>query len=58
MKIGVFSVLFWNLSFEKMFGRVAELGFDCVEIETGAYPVSVHREVEKLLTAKVRRVTS
>jgi hypothetical protein len=43
---------FWNLSFEKMLGRVAELGFDCVEIETGAYPGSVHREVEKLLTSK------
>jgi len=41
---------FWNLSFEKMLGRVAELGFDCVE--TGAYPGSVHREVEKLLTSK------
>jgi|KBSMisStandDraft_5_1062788.scaffolds.fasta_scaffold1974679_1 sugar phosphate isomerase/epimerase len=41
---------FWNLSFEKMLGRVAELGFDCVE--TGAYPGSVHRKVEKLLTSK------
>jgi sugar phosphate isomerase/epimerase len=52
MKIGVFSVLFGNLSFEKMLAKVAGLGFDCVEIGTGAYPGSVHCEVEKLLANK------
>jgi len=52
MKIGVFSVLFGKLSFPKMLEKVSELGLDCVEIGTGAYPGSAHCDVEKLLASK------
>src|SRR5882672_7599373 len=52
MKIVVFSVLFGKLSFPKMLERVSELGLDCVEIGTGAYPGSAHCDVERLLASK------
>ena len=52
MKIGVFSVLFGKLSFERMLSKVSGLGLESVEIGTGGYPGSAHCEVEKLLASK------
>jgi sugar phosphate isomerase/epimerase len=42
MNLGVFTVLFGHLSFDQMIEKVAELGFDCIELGTGAYPGSAH----------------
>jgi len=55
MRIGVFTVLFQDLSFEKMLDRVAEAGLSAVEIASGGYPGSRHCPVEELLGSEAKR---
>ncbi|RBN37521.1 xylose isomerase, partial [Priestia megaterium] len=38
MKLGVFTVLFADLSFEEMLDKVKAAGLHAVEIGTGGYP--------------------
>jgi len=52
MKIGVFTVLFAKLPFERMLEKVASFGLDCVEIGTGGYPGNAHCDVAKLLASR------
>lgn len=52
MKLGVFTVLFAHLPFDQMVEKVAELGFDCIELGTGAYPGNAHCDAGKLLADK------
>jgi len=49
MKLGVFTVLFRDLSFEEMLDKVAELGLDAVELGTGNYPGDAHCKPDQLL---------
>ena len=49
MKLGVFTVLFRDLSFEEMLDKVAELRLDAVELGTGNYPGDVHCKPDELL---------
>lgn len=49
MKLGVFTVLFRNLSFEEMLDKVAEMGLDAVELGTGNYPGDAHCKPYELL---------
>ncbi len=55
MRIGVFTVLFQDLPFEKMLDRVAEAGLSAVEIGTGGYPGNHHCPVEELLGSESKR---
>src|SRR5690606_21389141 len=56
MKLGIFTVLFQNLSFEDALDKIAAAGLEAVEIGTGGYPGSAHCDVEALLAdpAKAR----
>jgi len=49
MKLGVFTVLFKELAFEKMLDRVKAAGLKAVEIGTGAYPGNDHCQMDELL---------
>lgn len=49
MKIGVFTALFGNMSFEEMLDKVADAGLEAVELGTGNYPGDAHVPVKKLL---------
>ena len=49
MKLGVFTVLFGNLSFEAMLEKVRSFGLESIEIGTGGYPGSTHCDVDALL---------
>src|SRR6195256_1279750 len=49
MKLGVFTVLFSELEFDAMLGRVAALGLDAVELGTGNYPGNAHCDPDVLL---------
>lgn len=49
MKLGVFTPLFQQLSFEAMLDQVASQGLEAVEIGTGGYPGSAHCQPENLL---------
>jgi sugar phosphate isomerase/epimerase len=55
MKLGVFTVLFQNLSFEAMLDRVAAAGVEAVEISTGGYPGANHCPLDELLDSADRR---
>jgi sugar phosphate isomerase/epimerase len=55
MQIGVFSVLFQDLPFEKMLDRVAGAGLSAVEIGSGGYCGRHHCPVEELLASEARR---
>src|SRR5271169_1944939 len=54
MHLGVFSVLFQDLPLSVMLEKVRNLGLDCVEIGTGAYPGSHHCDLDELVTAPER----
>jgi len=56
MRIGVFTVLFQNLSFEKMLDRVVSVGVSAVEIGTGGFPGSHHCPVDELLESESARM--
>ena len=49
MKVGVFTVLFGQMPFEKMLDHVAEAGCEAVEIGTGGYPGKAHCDAAALL---------
>ncbi|NGQ97453.1 sugar phosphate isomerase/epimerase [Brevibacillus sp. SYP-B805] len=49
MKLGVFTVLFGEKSFEEMLDYVKAAGLEAVEIGTGGYPGSAHCNPDELL---------
>lgn len=49
MKLGVFTVLFGDKSFEEMLDHVKESGLQAVEIGTGCFPGTAHSNPEELL---------
>jgi sugar phosphate isomerase/epimerase len=55
MRIGVFTVLFQDLPFEKALDRAVAAGVSAVEIGSGGYPGSHHCLVDELLASKRRR---
>lgn len=55
MKLGVFTVLFADKSFEEMLDAVKEAGIQAVEIGTGGYPGNNHCNVDELLESEEKR---
>jgi len=55
MRIGVFTVLFQNMPFEKALDRIAAAGIQAVEIGTGGYSGSHHCPVDELLASEGKR---
>ncbi|GAE29104.1 sugar phosphate isomerase/epimerase family protein [Halalkalibacter hemicellulosilyticus] len=55
MKLGVFTVLFSNLSFEEMLDYVKDAGLDSIEIGTGGYPGNAHCPLDELLESEEKR---
>jgi sugar phosphate isomerase/epimerase len=49
MKLGVFTVLFAEKSFDEMLDTVKEAGLQAVEIGTGGYPGNKHCDLDGLL---------
>src|SRR5690625_928726 len=49
MKLGVFSVLLAQKTFEESLDYIAEKGLEAVEIGTGGYPGSPHIDLDELL---------
>ncbi|WP_026693968.1 sugar phosphate isomerase/epimerase family protein [Peribacillus kribbensis] len=57
MKLGVFTVLFAEKSFEEMLDYVKAAGLDSVEIGTGNYPGNSHCPLDELLESQEKRET-
>jgi len=55
MKIGVFTPLWGNFSFEDALDKAVAAGVRAVEIGTGGYPGSQHCPVDELLASAARR---
>ncbi len=55
MKLGVFTPLFNNLTFDEMIEVVAKKGLEAVEIGTGGSPGSAHLDIDKLLASSEAR---
>ena len=55
MKLGVFTPLFNQLSFEEMIDAVSKKGIQTVELGTGGNPGNAHIDVEKLLVSSDAR---
>lgn len=55
MKLGVFTPLFNNLSFDEMITVVSDKGLEAVEIGTGGSPGSAHLDIDKLLASSDAR---
>ncbi|MEC2056979.1 sugar phosphate isomerase/epimerase [Peribacillus psychrosaccharolyticus] len=55
MKLGVFTVLFADKSFEEMLDYVKEAGVKAVEIGTGGYPGNNHCPLDELLESEAKR---
>ena len=55
MKLGVFTVLFSQQSFEEMLDTVKASGVEAVEIGTGGYPGDAHCNVDELLESEEAR---
>jgi sugar phosphate isomerase/epimerase len=55
MRIGVFTVLFQDLPFEKALDKVLDFGVSAVEIGSGGYPGSHHCPVDELLDSSTKR---
>ncbi|GGJ50737.1 sugar phosphate isomerase/epimerase family protein [Virgibacillus salexigens] len=55
MKLGVFTVLFGEKSFEDMLDYVQASGLDAVEIGTGGNPGTAHCNVDELLASEEKR---
>ncbi|WP_226671229.1 sugar phosphate isomerase/epimerase family protein [Metabacillus litoralis] len=55
MKLGVFTVLFNDKSFEEMLDRVKASGLHAVEIGTGCYPGNSHCDLDALLESEEKR---
>ncbi|MDN4595337.1 sugar phosphate isomerase/epimerase family protein [Polycladomyces subterraneus] len=54
MKLGVFTVLFSQMSLEEMLDYVKAAGLDAVEIGTGNYPGNAHCNPDELLEDKAK----
>lgn len=57
MKLGVFTVLFADKSFEDMLDTVKAAGLNAVEIGTGGYPGNAHCNLDELLESEEKRKT-
>ncbi len=55
IKLGVFTVLFADKSFEDMLKTVSDAGLDSVEIGTGGYPGDAHCPLDELLEDRQKR---
>ncbi|MFY4773656.1 sugar phosphate isomerase/epimerase family protein [Metabacillus sp. RGM 3146] len=55
MKLGVFTVLFADKSFEEMLDYVKDSGLHAVEIGTGGYPGGAHCNLDELLESEEAR---
>ncbi|MED4754848.1 sugar phosphate isomerase/epimerase [Brevibacillus choshinensis] len=55
MKLGVFTVLFGEKSFEEMLDHVQAAGLEAVEIGTGGYPGNAHCNPDELLANPEKR---
>lgn len=55
MRIGVFSVLYQNLTFDQALDKIASAGASAVEIGSGGYPGSHHCPVDELLGSEEKR---
>jgi len=55
MKLGVFTPLFNDLSFEEMIEEAANKGLGAVEIGTGGNPGNAHLDIDKLLASSDAR---
>lgn len=55
MKLGVFTVLFSDKSFEEMLDHVAKAGLKAVEIGVGGYPGNAHCPIDDLLENEALR---
>ena len=55
MKLGVFTVLFAEKSFEEMLDTVNEAGLHAIEIGTGCYPGNSHCDLDGLLESEEAR---
>lgn len=55
MRIGVFTALFGNLSFEEALDKAVAAGVTAVEIGAGGYPGSPHCPVDELLASESKR---
>ncbi|MEC2307388.1 sugar phosphate isomerase/epimerase family protein [Bacillus atrophaeus] len=55
MKLGVFTVLFADYTFEEMLDKVQEAGLHAVEIGTGCYPNNHHCPLDELLESAEAR---
>ncbi|UUX33903.1 sugar phosphate isomerase/epimerase family protein [Fundicoccus culcitae] len=55
MKLGVFTPVFNNLSFEAMIDKVADAGLQMVEIGTGGSPGDAHLNIQELLASEQAR---
>lgn len=55
MKLGVFTVLFAEKSFEEMLDYVKDAGLDAVEIGTGGNPGDAHLKIDQLLESESAR---
>ena len=55
MKLGVFTVLFADKTFEEMLDYVKEAGVQAVEIGTGGYPGNKHCPLDELLESEEKR---
>ena len=55
MRIGVFTALWGNLSFEEALDKAVSYGVTAVEIGVGGYPGSPHCPVDDLLESEARR---
>lgn len=55
MKIGVFSVLFYDKNFEDMLDYVAESGLDMIEVGTGGNPGDKFCKLDELLENEDKR---
>lgn len=55
LKLGVFTVLFSDKSFEEMLDYVKDAGLEAVEIGTGGYPGNAHCDLDALLESEEKR---
>jgi sugar phosphate isomerase/epimerase len=55
MRIGVFSVIFQQLPFEKALDKILSYGATAVEIGTGGLPGAHHCQVDELLASDEKR---
>jgi sugar phosphate isomerase/epimerase len=55
MRIGVFTALYGNLSFEDALDKVVTVGATAVEIGTGGYPGNPHCPVDELIESEIAR---